>query len=141
MDGTDRVQVTAQRQCLMHPHIIQLREAVVTDDLGLAIIMEYAPGGDLRFTFYLTSSPHSNPLNPCTPLFPPPTFVWAPCVSPLHPAPPGCTPSRAIFLSSTGLCQKMHHLCQVITPTHVIHRFGSIILCCHLALASCAGCH
>jgi len=92
MDGTDGAQVTAQRQCLMHPHIIQLREAVVTDDLGLAIIMEYAPGGDLRFTFYLTSSPHSNPLNPCPPLFPPPhscgPLVSVPSILPHPDAPP-----------------------------------------------------
>lgn len=61
VDVSTAREVTAQRQCLMHPHIIQLREAVVTDDLGLAIIMEYAPGGDLREFVEQWKGPTSTP--------------------------------------------------------------------------------
>lgn len=35
------------RQCMMHPHVAQFRETFRTR-AGLAIVMEYASGGDLR---------------------------------------------------------------------------------------------
>ena len=44
--GTAR-EIACQRQCLMHPHIVQFRESFLTRD-SLAVVMEFASGGDLR---------------------------------------------------------------------------------------------
>lgn len=44
--GTAR-EIASMRQCMMHPHVAQFRETFRTR-AGLAIVMEYASGGDLR---------------------------------------------------------------------------------------------
>lgn len=41
------VQIANQRQCLMHPHIIQFREAFCTDN-SVGVVMEYLAGNDMR---------------------------------------------------------------------------------------------
>jgi len=50
-DSTDALraipQVANQRQCLMHPHIVQFREAFCTDS-QVGVVMEYLPGSDMR---------------------------------------------------------------------------------------------
>ena len=40
-------QIANQRQCLMHPHIIQFREAFCTDE-HIGVVMEYLAGSDMR---------------------------------------------------------------------------------------------
>ena len=41
------LQIANQRQCSMHPHVIQFREAFCTDN-HIGVVMEFLAGSDMR---------------------------------------------------------------------------------------------
>jgi hypothetical protein len=53
------LQIANQRQCLMHPHIIQFREAFCTEQ-HIGVVMEYLAGSDMRCEWRRPQDPQSS---------------------------------------------------------------------------------